>query len=156
MRKVLIWLGAALVAATVLGAAELAVQLRTAKLRSKPDFLGPIVATLNYGDKIQQLGEQDGWLHVRTAQGAEGWLHPSAVNKAKSVEAGGKKADTSASADEVALAGKGFNEDVEKKYAADHKDLDFAQVDQMEKTKASETELRAFASEGGLLAGGGA
>ena len=155
MKRSLPWIAAALLAVAALGAGQIAVQVRSAKLRSKPEFLGPVVATLAYGDKVEQTAEQAGWIKVRTAAGKEGWLHETSVAGARKVAAGEKKARTHASQSEVALAGKGFNEQVEAQYASEHKDLNFSLVDRMEKTQASEAELREFAMAGGLLQGGG-
>jgi hypothetical protein len=55
----------------------------------------------------------------------------------------------------MALAGKGFNSDVESQFKANHKDIDFTWVDKMEKIKIPPPELKAFAKAGQLDAQGG-
>jgi hypothetical protein len=57
----------------------------------------------------------------------------------------------------MALAGKGFNSDVESKFKANHKDIDFTPVDRMEKIKIPTSTLQKFALNGGLkMSEGGA
>jgi hypothetical protein len=55
----------------------------------------------------------------------------------------------------MALAGKGFNSDVEAKFKSDHKDIDFKPVDRMEKIKIPNSTLQKFASTGELKASQG-
>jgi hypothetical protein len=57
---------------------------------------------------------------------------------------------SSASEDEVALAGKGFNPQVEESYKRKHAELDFNKVDRIEKFKIPEDELVIFIRDGGL------
>ena len=61
-----------------------------------------------------------------------------------------------ASGDELALAGKGFNADVEAKFKAEHADIDFSWVDKMSKMSATTSQLAEFAKAGGLKQSGGA
>ncbi|MBN2056350.1 SH3 domain-containing protein [bacterium] len=143
-----------LIAGSVVAGGKQAVQVRAAKLRSSPQFLAPIVATLEYGATIEELEENGSWIKVRTSGGTMGWLHETSLGKARAVTAGAGKAETTASGHEVSLAGKGFNEQVEKEYAGSHKELDFTKVDALERLTASEAEIKTFAVEGGLLKGG--
>ena len=62
---------------------------------------------------------------------------------------------TKASADEVALASKGFNEQVEKEFKSKNKNVDFAWVDRMLKISVSPSELREFLQKGKLAEFGG-
>jgi hypothetical protein len=57
---------------------------------------------------------------------------------------------SSASEEEVALAGKGFNPQVEDSYKRKHSELDFTKVDRIEKFKIPEDELIIFINNGGL------
>jgi hypothetical protein len=52
--------------------------------------------------------------------------------------------------DEVALAGKGFNPEVESAYRAKHPEMDFAQVDKIEGFKVEPAALQVFIKEGDL------
>jgi hypothetical protein len=74
----------------------------------------------------------------------------SAGLTARRIVAGGTT--TSASASELALAGKGFNEAVEKSYQEESK-LDYTLVDMMETQEVSEDDLYSFLVEGHLITG---
>ena len=106
--------------ASITFAASMSVQVRTSKVRATPSQLGRIVATVKYGDAIQTGEAKRGWYAVTTKDGKKGWLHESALSrKPIKMRAGTKDVATGVSSDEVALAGKGFNEQVEAKLKAD-------------------------------------
>ena len=150
MRLIAVLIAAAISAA----AATLTVTVDEAKVRQRKQHFAPVVATVHYGQKIAAGQSEDGWYRV-TAGGATGYLHESALGaKAAQAKAGKWEGGDSASADEVTLAGKGFNENVEKAYRGEHKDLDFAGVDAMEKRKLSDDTLTKFMQSGGTLPGG--
>ena len=136
-------------------AAVMSVQVRKADIRDTPSFLGKIVTSLAYGDKVSVQSENGAWLQV-SAGGQSGWVHNSALTKKNIVMKTGAGAQTSASSGEMALAGKGFNSDVEAQFKAGHKDIDFTPVDRMEKIKIPPTEIREFTKEGNLQGQGGA
>jgi hypothetical protein len=62
---------------------------------------------------------------------------------------------TQASADEIALAGKGFNKQVEENYRAKHGELSFVWVDKMLKIEISAAMVEAFLKAGRLAGFGG-
>lgn len=127
----------------------MSVQVQNGQLRAQPSFLGASVAPLAYGDVVTVLEEQAGWMKVQTADGKQGWIHNSALTRKRIVlRADAKDAPTAASADELALAGKGFNSDVEAEFKAQNKDVDYTWVDKMEKIKVDPLEIRKFLSEG--------
>lgn len=68
------------------------------------------------------------------------------------MSAGTGDAATGASSDEVALAGKGFNAQVEAKMKADGK-LDYTWVDRMAAFQVSEDQIALFRAQGKLLGG---
>ena len=80
-----------------------------------------------------------------------GWLQESALTEKNIVLTSGKQVKSGASSREVVLAGKGFSEDVERKYRSDA-DLEqqFRWVDRMEGFVRPEMELQAFLSDGEL------
>ncbi|MBN2316812.1 MAG: SH3 domain-containing protein [Sedimentisphaerales bacterium] len=134
-------------------AASMSVQVKTSKLRATPSQLGRIVSTVNYGDTVQVESSQRGWYAVTTADGKKGWLHESVLSdKPIAMRAGTTDAATGVSTDEVALAGKGFNEQVEAKMKAE-KSLDFTWVDRMIAFDVSEDQILAFRSQGNLPGG---
>lgn len=153
-RRYLAALALVMVAAVALAAAPttMSVQVKNGQLRVTPSFLGKIVAPVGYGVQVQVLETQGEWNKV-SGGGATGWIHNSALSRKKIVmTAGQQTAQTGASSDELALAGKGFNSDVEAKFKADHKDIDFKWVDRMEKMRVTPEQSRDFFKDGGLSA----
>ena len=104
----------------------MSVQVRTTQMRSRPSFLGSAVAEMTYGTQVKMVTQQGPWVKVTSPQGKTGWLHESALSeKDLAMVAGGTEAATGASGEEIALAGKGFNAQVEKEYRKQNQDLDF-------------------------------
>ena len=138
-------------------AATMNVQVQAGQVRGTPSFLGNVVATLGYGQPVEVVGTQGAWHQVRTADGKSGWMHDSALtSKRIAAQSGGANARTGASGDEMALAGKGFNSDVEAQFRAAHAEADFTWVDKMATLKASSAEIARFVQSGGLAQPGGA
>ncbi len=131
-------------------AQQMTVQVKETKLRAKPSFLGATTATLAYGALVTVIEDKGVWLHVRDAQGHDGWLHSSALGQKKvTMQAGDKQVATGASSDELALAGKGFTADVEKEYKKET-DLDYTWVDRMESWTVTPQQSEAFLAAGGI------
>ncbi len=141
------------VSAGVALAAPMTVQVRNGKVRATPSQLGRVVATLDYGAVVQTGTPQRGWYQVTTADGMTGWAHESMLSaKAVTMRAGTSDADTGVSSDEVALAGKGFNEQVEAKLRADGT-LDYTWVDRMAAFEVSAEQIVEFRRQGHLPGG---
>ena len=135
----------------------MSVQVKDAQLRDKPSFIGKVVGALAYGDRVEVQESQGAWARVGLPGGAAGWIHTSALTSQKVVLSAGKdNAKVGASGDELALAGKGFNSDVEAQFKKTHKDIDFSVVDKMEKIKISSSEMQAFLKDGDVAPKGGA
>jgi uncharacterized protein YgiM (DUF1202 family) len=132
----------------------MSIQVRKAEIRETPSFLGKVVTELAYGDKVSVAQPQGAWMRVTFAN-QSGWVHTSALTTKNIVMKAGDGAQTSASSGEMALAGKGFNSDVEAKFKADHKNIDFTTVDRMEKIRIPTSALQKFADAGGLKASEG-
>jgi SH3-like domain-containing protein len=146
-------LGLMAIAAAALAAAPvmMSVQVKSGQIRATPSYLGQLVAPLNYGDRLQVLEQQGEWCKVTAPGGQSGWVHNSALTKKKVVlKAGAQDAQTAASDDELALAGKGFNKEVEADFKAKNKNIDFAWVDKMEKFKVAPGSMQQFLKEGGI------
>ena len=134
-------------------AVPMSVQVRSGKVRATPSQLGAVVATVDYGAVVQADAAQNGWCPVTTAEGKKGWLHESALSKKPiAMRAGTTDAATGVSSDEVALAGKGFNEQVEAKLRREGK-LDYTWVDRMSAFKVDANEISRFLKEGHLPGG---
>lgn len=139
-----------LAAAAVCTAEQMSVVVREAQVRATPTFLGKIVATLAYADRVTVLERQGGWVKVTAPSGAEGWVHASALTEKRvALQAGGERVAQGASSSEVALAGKGFNKQVEERFKEEEQ-LDYTWVDRMETFVESPEEIAAFLAEGDL------
>ncbi len=134
-------------------AGSMSVQIQQSKVRATPSQLGSVVDTVKYGDVINAGELKNGWYSVTTQTGKKGWLHESALSKKPiKMSAGTTAAATGVSSDEVALAGKGFNEQVEAKLKADGT-LDFSWVDRMIKYNIDADKIMAFRAQGHLEGG---
>jgi len=121
---------------------------KTASIRSAQQFFAKPVATVGYGTQLNVLEEKEGWYKVSIGE-QTGWVHGSSAAKG-AVAVSAKAFDKGASREDVALAGKGFNEQVEGKYKKDHPELNFAAVDKMEKITVDEAALARFVADGKL------
>lgn len=145
MKKILIILCIFSVLISVTHADELNVQVRTGKLRARPSFLGKIITTVSYGDTVNILQDQGDWVLARRLGGKQGWIHISALTDDEiELSSGESNAETAASSEELALAGKGFNSDVEAEYKTRNDDIDFTWVDWMEKIIISPEQMEGF------------
>ncbi len=125
------------------------VQVRTSKLRSRPSFLGSTVTEVGYGAQVTIKSQRGPWVQVTTPDGQSGWLHESALSEDElAMVSGTINADTGASGEEIALAGKGFNDQVENEYQKKHGDLDYTWVDLMEKMVISPEQAEIFLADG--------
>ncbi len=134
----------------------MSVQVKDAQVREKPSFISKVVGNLAYGDRVEVHESQGAWARVSLAGGAAGWMHNSALTSQKVVLSAGKgDARVGASGDELALAGKGFNSDVEAQFKQDHQNIDFTWVDKMDRIKISASEMQAFLKAGEVAPRGG-
>ncbi len=129
---------------------QMSVTVRETQLRANPAFLGQVVSLLAYGDRVEVLQEQGPWFRVETESNQSGWVHSSALTTKRIVlESARGDGSAGASGTEVALAGRGFNEEVENRYK-NEEGLDFSGVDRMEGYDYPPGVLLAFLEEGGL------
>jgi hypothetical protein len=140
-----------------MAAERMQIQVKQAQLRAQPSFLGKIEATLLYGDQVEVLEEQTDWSRVVVPETSiSGWIHTSALTTKKlTLQAG--STETGTSSDELVLAGKGFNAQVEERYKQENQELNYARIDQMEREYLfSPQAIREFLLDGGLHMEGGA
>jgi len=154
MRKILVPIMLFLLGAGLAGAetpARLNVQVQNGQIRATPSYLGAVVLAAPYGTSVAVVSQQGDWIRVRTDQGQEGWMHQSALTtKRIAMSAGGATAQTGASSEELALAGKGFNSDVEKQFKSQNPNLNFAAVVRMLQIKVPPAEMRTFLQAGAV------
>ena len=136
---------------------RMSVQIQDGKLRADPSFLGKIIGTVAYGDAVTVLRQQESWFFVYTYSGhLTGWIHSSALTeKVIVLRAGDANVQKTASQREIALAGKGFNSDVENEFKMRNPKLDFEWVDRMEMMVVSDAQIRQFIQDGKLSPEGG-
>jgi uncharacterized protein YgiM (DUF1202 family) len=140
-----------LVSTTWSGLGTMNVQVRDGQLRSTASFLGAVVGAVAYGAAVEVLQQQGEWMEVRDGGGKKGWIHGSALTKKQvALQSGAQSAETKASGKELALAGKGFNADIEAEFKKGHRNLDYTWVDRMERIKVAPQEIVAFLKKGEL------
>ena len=126
------------------------VAVKTIELKSSTGFFASAKGTLAYGATVTVLQINGKWAEVRSAANSSvsGWT--TILNlTAKRIVSG---ATTGATANEVALAGKGFNQEVENAYKTKGS-LNYADVDWTEAQKVPIQELQDFIVEGRLFQG---
>lgn len=118
-------------------------------IKSKASLTSSDIGELNYGDKVSVVKTKGNWVLVETTddQNVAGWINANAVTS-KKINAAAKKVSTDAN--EITLAGKGFNSSIEAKYE-DEYDLPFDKVDEIEENKISFDETVEFITEGKLF-----
>ena len=130
----------------------MSVQIKEGQMRSTPSFLGGIVARLSYGEMVEILQDQGNWKKVAARGGTQGWMHASALTTKRIVlKAGAGDVQTSATSGEIALAGKGFSEEVEKQYKKLNRNLDYTWVDRMERFQVTPEQMQAFLRQGSVV-----
>jgi len=137
--------------AGLLASTIMSVQVQTSPIRATPSPLGRVVATLQHTDQVEVIGKQPGWLNVRGPAGQTGWMNESALVRGRiALKAGASDVNRAASGEELALAGKGFNSQVEADFKAKNSNIDFTWIDRMEKIIVNDQEVAGFLQEGGL------
>ena len=128
------------------------VAIDPAPLKAKPTASAKKTGTIEYASAVIVLKEEKSWVYVclESDKSVEGWL-PATALTSKKIKAKGNSA--SANADEIALAGKGFNSTIEA-VIEDQYEVDFSVVDYIETLGAEPQEVVAFAKEGELNDGG--
>jgi len=126
------------------------VAVKTVELKSGSSFFSSTRGTLSYGATVSVLQVNDNWAEVKSvaSPSVSGWTTVANLSSKRIVS--GTAAGASAS--EVALAGKGFNQEIENSYKAGGR-LNYADVDKTEALQVSRQELRSFINEGKLFMG---
>lgn len=144
----LVWVLALLPSAIF--AETMSVQVKHGVVKSTPSFLGENVGDVYYGDRVSALSKTGEWVKIVTPA-SRGWLHATALTDKRVVlQSGTQRAETGVSSDEIVLAGKGFNAQVESKYRQDNPSLRFDRVDAMERYSLTPEAQQDFARRGQL------
>ncbi len=149
-------LAMALGAGTTAFAREMSVQLRNGALKSRPEIFAPVVGQVAYGDRVNVVEGRNGWSRVEFGE-LSGWLHDSVLTRKVIVaKTGSADVGRTVSSDELSLAGKGFNAQVEAEFKARNPEADFALVDRVEKMAVDPLEIQKFFDKGAVRPQGGA
>lgn len=149
-------LGVLFLNATAEAQKTMSIQVREGQLRATPSHFGKIVARAAYGSQVTILEERGAWKRVALVRGQnKGWVHNTALtSKRIALKAGQGDVGTSVSGGEIALAGKGFSEEVEFQYRKDNKNLDYTWIDRMEAMDVTPEQMENFISVGRLTLSG--
>ena len=155
MKKLTVLLVILCLAVPVFSAAKAKTQyvaIDPAPLKAKPAASSKKIGSIEYASAVLVLQEEKSWVYVQLVndKNVEGWLPASALTSKKIK---GKTEATSANADEIALAGKGFNSTIEAVYAEQY-EMNFDIVDYIETLGADQDDASAFAQAGQLNDGG--
>ena len=136
---------------------RMSVQVKQGAVRTGPSFLAKIIARLDYGDQVTVTGEQNSWSQIAMpGVYKEGWIHSSALSAKQIVlKAGASNVEQAASDDELILAGRGFNREVEQQFRSENPGVDFTWIDRMEAMNVSQDQIQAFIKAGALNPQGG-
>ena len=126
------------------------VSVKTVQLKSSTGVLAGNVATLNYGDEVTVVKAEGKFVEVKSAGNPSltGWTASENFSTRRIISGN----TASVTPGEVALAGKGFNREVEDIYKKQGT-LNYTDVDRVETIVADEAELMRFIKEGRLSAG---
>ena len=126
------------------------VAARTLDLKSSTGFFASKRGRLDYGAQVTVLQISGKWAEVRSAANSSvsGWTNTANLS-VKRVVAGNA---VTASSSELALAGKGFNQEIENAYRSEG-NLNYADVDRTEAQQVNEEDLHKFLVDGHLLLG---
>jgi uncharacterized protein YgiM (DUF1202 family) len=140
----------AFASAQVTAGGTLYVAVKSLNLKSSTGFFASNRGSLNYGDRVTVLQVNGKFVEVRSSTNSSltGWT-PSANLSAKQIISGNTNV---ASASEIALAGKGFNQEVEDSYKKTGT-MNYADVDRTEAINVQEATVRRFLEDGRLAMG---
>ena len=125
------------------------VAVKKTAIKSGTGNFDKVVAQASYGDEliVDKASNKFHRVHKASDPSIAGWISATSVTS-KKIVTGSKK--VTASADEIALAGKGFSEQVENGYKTSNKQLDYSSVDKLEAFKVSDASLKTFIEDGEL------
>ena len=122
------------------------VSVQAEEMKESASNFSRTLGSLSMGDQTSLVSEDGRWSHVRT-ETLTGWVRSSSITSRRVLPAG----TSTATAAEIALAGKGFSPDIEIEYR--RTGMDYSLVDLMENTVISPQELLNFIREGRLNRG---
>jgi len=127
------------------------VSVKSVSLKAGTGFFSGTKGTLELGEQVTVIQINGNNVEVRSVRNTSltGWTS-SGNFSAKQVVAG---TSSTATAREVALAGKGLTQEVEQEYRSQQRNLNYADVDKVEAIRVNENDLKKFLDEGRLRTG---
>jgi len=127
------------------------VAVNTVDLKAGTGIFARTVGTLNYGDQVDVLQERNRFVQVQniTNPSLTGWTGEANFTSRQTAGAG-----TGADARDVAQAARGFDKNVEKEFSNQHPELNFEDIDKMERITIDLDKFIQFLEEGRLAKGG--
>ena len=124
------------------------VSVEEAILKEKPSFFSKSTNSVFYGEEVIVLDTKGSWKKVQLTGNSSvfGWISESSLTKKKILVSESK---VTASADEIALAGKGFNAEIEAEYKK-QASLNYDAVDKLETNLISFDRVLDFMAAGKL------
>jgi hypothetical protein len=125
------------------------VSIKSVALKSSTWFFATNRGTVYYSEQVSVLRVSGNWAEVRSASNITGWIAVANLSARRIVASA---TGSTATAAEVAQAGKGFNQEIENIYRSEG-NLNYADVDRTEQIVVSDQELLNFITEGRLTGG---
>ena len=126
------------------------IAVQTLDLKEGTGFFASTTGTLNYGDEVTLIGTRNDWSHISSIANPSisGWVKTTSLTNRRILQGD----TTSASAREVALAGRGLAQESSGSNTRAG-EPNFAAVDRVESINISRDELQRFIIQGGLSLG---
>jgi uncharacterized protein YgiM (DUF1202 family) len=122
------------------------VAVKSTDMKSSTGIFASKTGELKLGDAVTVARTSGKWVEVRSGNSKTGWVALSSLSSKRVTGTG-----PSASAGEIALAGKGFSPETEMEYRKNG--LDYSGVNNMEGINIPLAELQKFVEEGRLAKG---
>jgi len=135
-----------LLCGSLLSAESAWVNVKSAKVLDRESSKGKKIALVEYGTELNVLESTEKFLKVSLADDSENWT--GYVEK-KNTTPRKLKTNSSATAKEIALAGKGFNQETEGLFESEM-GISYDLVDKMERLELSDEEIVDFIVSGKL------
>jgi hypothetical protein len=131
----------------------MSVQVKESEIRATPSFLGKIIAKVIYGELVTVSKENGLWKNVSIKGGTlQGWMHESALTSKRIVlKSGQTDVQTSTTQNELSLAGKGFDDQIEALFIEQNKNIDYTWINNMETIKVTPEEMNIFLATGEVV-----
>ncbi len=136
----------------VVSAATLTVGQDRAVMRDRPSNLARGVGAAHYGDQAKALRRDADWYFIQIGT-TRGWLHKSVFGSEDDIlkDIGrGEAVARDSYRDEAVAAGRGFSPEFEEMYRSENRQLNYEQVDIMERFEASPRLIQQFVEQGRL------